>query len=251
MQSIEKSGAWEPSQESIKTPVALYQKTKVYSRVCVCVGGTRTKFWMCEVLSDCVLVTWGHHGKDLSLRPMGNGNTISERQKSLPLDYVKMLIVCAENVRHSPLSLGVYSLKTSPLWRQLLLRLATAVSVSPLRALTPCLSPWISMSPYAAACNNLTSLFSCIQQACWVSSVRWLLSQIIPPSRPSFTVGLCISVLVVSSLAHLSRQVCPQSYAGGGTPLTKEGQKEEFGLSRYPLLERKYRYIRVERRWWK
>lgn len=30
------------------------------------------KHWVCEVLRTCVLVTWGGHPKDQSLRPMGN-----------------------------------------------------------------------------------------------------------------------------------------------------------------------------------
>lgn len=51
MQSIEKSLAWEPNQESIKTPAALYQKAKF---IPVCVGGGQNS----ECVKSWVIVCW-------------------------------------------------------------------------------------------------------------------------------------------------------------------------------------------------
>lgn len=125
----------------------------------------------------------------------------------------KMLIVYAETSATVLSLFDVYSLKTSPLWRLLLPRLAKPVSVSPLHALTPCLSlnKHASLCS-AAACNNLTSLFSCIPQACWTSSVRWLLSQIIPPTRSQLYCGsVCLCVGGFFTTSPLQTGLSPEA----------------------------------------
>lgn len=79
-------------------------------------------------------MTWAqlYQGPE-SLRPMKVARLVRLRgMASLPLVHVGILTVCAENVRCSFLFLDVYSLKTNPIQRLLLGRLAKPVSYSAL-----------------------------------------------------------------------------------------------------------------------
>lgn len=60
----------------------------------------------------------------------------SEGWQSLPLVHVWRLTVCAENVLHSFLYADIYGLKTVPLQRLLLLRLAKPVILIQLYTIT-------------------------------------------------------------------------------------------------------------------